>query len=67
MPREPPLCQFGLLIFVCDGNDLALPRIAQLSRFKFYFEPQTLNFKLSSSLIAPWIGRPTHMQMTQIM
>src|SRR5260370_424632 len=22
MPREPPLCQFGLLIFVCDGDDL---------------------------------------------
>src|SRR5258708_6752042 len=22
MPREPPLCQFGLLISACDGNDL---------------------------------------------
>src|SRR6266853_1975241 len=22
MPREPSLCQFGRLIFVCDGNDL---------------------------------------------
>src|SRR6266446_7145387 len=45
----------------------ALPKIAQWSRSKFYFELQSLNSKPPSSLIPRRIGRPAHMQMAQIM
>src|SRR5260370_28206206 len=58
MPREPLLCQFGLLIFVCDDNDLRTTQDRQLSRFEFCFEPSTLNFGLPSHSFPGGSGAP---------